>query len=118
MHRQKIGLAALVLLAIALYCRVAQPQGGEYLEGASWRVGAVLGALWLAYPQLSLLPRWLLATLLAAMVVISWRPKALLIVLPVLAALALLRPRRKWTGARSQRSEVRGQRSRGGDRAG
>lgn len=79
---------------MALYCRVAQPQGGEYAEGALWRVGAVVGALWLAHPQLLMLPKWLLATLLGTMLIVSWRPKVLLIAIPIVIAIALLRPRR------------------------
>jgi hypothetical protein len=61
---------------------------------ACLRPAIVMGLLWLALPQLSELPRWLTIAAVIAGLIVVWRPRALLLVVPVLAAMWLLRPRR------------------------
>ena len=94
MHRPTLGVITLLLFAVALYCHLFQGEAGTYVVGACVRVGAVLAALWLAHPQLKRMPRWAVITLLVSLLIISWKPKVLLVALPVLALLLLLRPRR------------------------
>lgn len=58
------------------------------------RVGLVLGAGWLAYDQLqraaAKTPPWLAGSVGLALLVLVFRPRALIYVLPVLAGLAFL----------------------------
>lgn len=83
MKRLQIGLIALVLIgsAILLWMMgyVANAMAGTV--GGLLRVGLVMGALWLALPQLSAFftktPKWLLIALLGAVVVFALQPKLL-----------------------------------------
>jgi hypothetical protein len=94
MHRPTLGAITLLLFAVAIYCRVFQPEAGAAAIGPALRVGLVLAALWFAHPQLQRMPRWMVITLVVSLFVVSWKPKVLLVALPVLALLLLLRPRR------------------------
>jgi len=94
MHRPTLGAITLLLFAAALYCRVFHPEAGAAVIGPCLRVGAVLAALWFAHPQLQRMPRWIVITLLVSLLIVSWKPKALLVALPVLLVLLVLRPRR------------------------
>jgi hypothetical protein len=80
--RHSIAAVALVsvVVAAALW---ASGQSGQ--AGAVARVGAVFGAVWLAWPSVSRTsPRtWLFVG--AAVLAVLWRPRAAWIVLPVLA---------------------------------
>ncbi len=93
MHRPTVGWIAILLFLSALLLRVWFP-GDVSLADACLRPAIVMGLLWLALPQLSELPRWLTIAVVIAGLIVMWRPKALLLVVPVLAALWLLRPRR------------------------
>ncbi len=83
MKRLQIGLIALVLLvsAAVLYSMGAVANAMAGTVGGLLRVGLVMGALWLAMPQLSAFfsktPKWLLIALLAAVVVFALQPKLL-----------------------------------------
>jgi hypothetical protein len=98
MHRPTVGIVALLLLAASLGIYVWQPDEETY---AAWmsaflRVGLVMGALWLAHPQLAKLPRWFLAAALGVVVVgllIARNARLLVIALVVLVVVARLRPR-------------------------
>jgi len=83
---------ALLVAALALWL---WPQGSaqEALLGALLRVGLVMGAWWLAYPEVEKMPPWLLAAIPLLLVVVAYRPKWFLILLPIVIALAILRPR-------------------------
>jgi hypothetical protein len=83
MKRLQIGLIALVLLisAASLYMMGAVANAMAGTVGGLLRVGLVMGALWLAMPQLSAFftktPKWLLIALVAAVVVFALQPKLL-----------------------------------------
>ena len=66
----------------------------QILAASSLRIGMVLGAIWLALPQLSQLrnrtPPWLIGTLLGGAIVIAVRPRLFVYVLPIAAVIALL----------------------------
>lgn len=83
MKRLQIGLIALVLLisAAVLYSMGAVANAMAGTVGGLLRVGLVMGALWLAMPQLSAFftktPKWLLIALVAAVAVFALQPKLL-----------------------------------------
>lgn len=74
--------------------------GDPYFGAIGVRAGLVLGALWLALPNIRRAPRWLLPAVgvLAAVVIV--RPRLILYALPVAALTAILGA----TGRRSPRS--------------
>ncbi len=92
MHRPTLGLIAALLLGLSVFVQLRCPEAG--IAGPLLRVGLVVGALWLAHPQLRLLPKWMIAVLLGTLLLVSWRPKILWFALPVLILLVILRPRR------------------------
>ncbi|MGO8690122.1 MAG: hypothetical protein ACLQLG_10845 [Thermoguttaceae bacterium] len=94
MRRHILGILAMAFLLGAAALWRWSP-GGNYLmlEGMAWRVGALLTAWWLAYPDLDRLPGWLLVVLPAAVLLVLYRPKFLWLIIPALIVLALIRPR-------------------------
>lgn len=97
MRRVILGILAVVFVAggASLYFF---DQAEETMPGASGvllRVGAVLGAFWLAYPQLSSIPWWFVQAALVAALLVAFRPKAALVVLPILAVLWIIRPKKR-----------------------
>jgi hypothetical protein len=84
---------------------------GEYQVAAPvcLRSGLVLGALALALPQvqrlLEITPPWFLASVAAGFLVIIRWPKAIGIVLPVLAAMWFLGPRAKLNAEKQKTSK-------------
>jgi hypothetical protein len=89
-----VGWIAIVLFLTALALRVWFPSDVSMAE-ACVRPAIVMGLLWLAMPQLSELPRWMVWAVVIAGLVALWRPKALLLLVPVMAVLWLLRPRNR-----------------------
>jgi ABC-type transport system involved in cytochrome bd biosynthesis fused ATPase/permease subunit len=101
MNRWLLGLVALLLLIVA-FATLVIGAGGSTTAGfgtGALRVGLVLGALWLALPQihgfLSRAPRWLIvATVIAVVVALVSPTRAVLwIVIPLIPVLWLLGPR-------------------------
>lgn len=105
MRRILIGCLSLVFLAAAVFIYLRAPAGEmllirnvpddeKFLLSVCQRVGLVLGAMWLAYEQVRQLshrsPPWLLGCIGLALLVLVVRPKAILIVAPLLAVVALL----------------------------
>ena len=88
-----MGICALVLLAIgaAAYRSFPGDPSAVGFAGGCVRIGAVLGALWLAWPQiigfLSRAPRWLLAASGIGIVVVVVKPILLVLVVPILGLL-------------------------------
>ena len=97
MHRPTLGLIAIVLLAAsaALALWPTSWDGGPALQAACLRVGIVMAALWAALPQLHRIPNWFLTLGAAMAIVVAIQPRRLVILLPLLLAIWLLRPRRK-----------------------
>ena len=71
----------------------AEPWEGEAkaMGSAFLRVGIVLGATWLALPELRKVPKWMFVSLLIAVVIVAWRPPTVVIVAPALMLLWALR---------------------------
>ncbi len=94
MRRHILGILAMgCFLGAAALWRWSPGDHYALLEGMAWRVGALLTAWWLAYPDLDRLPGWLLVVLPAAVLLVFYRPKFLLLLIPALIVLALIRPR-------------------------
>ena len=96
MHRPTLGIIALVLIVAAIALRLWPQSWGAYeaLLGACTRVGLVMGALWLAQPQVARLPSWTFDAILVTGVIVAVRPKLILIAVPLAFAIWLLRPRK------------------------
>jgi hypothetical protein len=94
MHRPSIGIFALVMLAASAAMYLAtSAESWHSLAAALFRVGLVLGAWWLAEPQLRRLPGWLLAAVGLSMVVLAIRPRYFLVALVILVVAAIVRPK-------------------------
>jgi hypothetical protein len=94
MHRPTIGLLAIVLLGTALTLAIvpSHVSAHQALLGACVKVGAVLGALWLAHPQLMRLPRWMATAAGITAVVAAVKPRILFVAVPLLLAVWSLMP--------------------------
>src|SRR5688572_19293427 len=99
MRRHLLGIVALVLITagvVGLFTGSSsvRPSGFEDAAGIGLRAGLVLGALWIAYPQLVQLakrfPKWLYAVIAMAAAVVAFGPRSLMIVIPALLLLAVL----------------------------
>ncbi len=86
-------MAALALAAAAGVLWVTSPGGGHEASSVLIRVAVVLGALWLALPELSRVPKVGLWGVLLAVVVLALQPRLFLLAIGALAAVAFLRPR-------------------------
>lgn len=97
MHRPSIGIIALTLIGLAIWCTFTPwaPSRSEAWQAAFWRMGAVMAMLWLAHPQLKRLPGWLLLPIVGSVLLAAWRPRLVLVGLIVLIAAAALKPRQR-----------------------
>jgi hypothetical protein len=102
LRRHAIGIIALVLLAGALVLMIRSDPGPMAQEGtaACLRIGILMVFVWLAYDQLSRVPRWLWFTFPPLVVMLAIRPKWAIYLVPVLFLLALLKPKAKTGGTR------------------
>ena len=96
MRRSILGILAILFLLAAAILHYSGPLDETWgmLRNSAFRIGLVLGAFWLAYPQLSRIPWWFLQVMLAAAVVVAYRPKVAFLVLPLLLVLWIVRPRK------------------------
>lgn len=95
-RRHAIGLIALVLLATGgiLHWRTNGSSGAMHdLRAACLRIGPLMAAIWLAYPQLRRVPVWLWYTLPVVVLALALRPKWLLVLVPLIAVVAIFMPR-------------------------
>ena len=96
MNRTSLGIVALVLLLIGVFVYKYAPTRADSkaFAGGCIRVGIVLGALWLALPQLlrflSKTPKWLLVASTIGIVVCAVKPLLLLVAVPMLVLLWFL----------------------------
>lgn len=88
MHRPTLGFISLALLVGGVILTLRPPNGDTYLGAVGLRSGLVLGALWLALPNLRRVPRWLLYALAVLAAVLIVRPRLFLWSLPVAAVVA------------------------------
>jgi hypothetical protein len=100
MNRTAVGLIALLLIVIGGITLVTRGAGDESttpFAAGCIRVGLVLGALWLALPQITAFfaraPRWLLVASAIGLIIGAVKPWLLLIIVPVLIALWILGPK-------------------------
>jgi hypothetical protein len=90
MHRHVIAASAVVFLSIAAATWWWHPES-QGLLAFSWRTGAILAIAWLAYDDIQRLPNWLLIATPLLLVLLAWRPRILLLLLPALIVLVVLR---------------------------
>ena len=95
MRRILLGILALLFLgaAGAIYIRGVTDEN-IFLLSVCQRVGIVLGTMWLAYEQVLKIsqrsPPWLLGCIGLCLLMIVVRPKVIVIIAPLLAAIAVL----------------------------
>ena len=97
MSRHLLGILAVLLFAAGLLLLLS-PSNTDWQQamlGSTVRIGLVLFAVWLAYPQLSRVPTWMFRAVLAASLIVAWRPKLALLAIPLLVVIWILRPRGK-----------------------
>ena len=95
-RRPLIGILSAVLLAIGVVPWVMD-FGSEAtigLSAACIRVGVLLATVYLAYPDLKNIPSWLFSLLLTALCAVMWRPKLAVVIVPIVLAMWMLRPRK------------------------
>lgn len=98
-RRHALGLIALALFIGGAIFAVgwSTPAGAKSASGSMIKIGLVLGALWLAWPQvdrfLAKTPAWLMVTSLISLVLIVIRPITALLILPCLGLLWFFGPR-------------------------
>lgn len=97
MHRHLLGVASLLLLvtgSILFFTQSTAAGTFEMFIGACIRVGFVLAAVWLAWPQLSRLFSRIspvaLGFVLLAVALLAWRPRLIVVIGPILALAGLL----------------------------
>jgi hypothetical protein len=97
MRRHAFGLIGILFLALAIVGLVYAGSGGAQRSMAAsicMRVGLVLGAIWLAYPQLKQIvervPAWMMVSVGLAVAVLVVRPRAILAIGPVLLVIFVL----------------------------
>lgn len=95
-RRLIVGILAVVLFVAGGAVWAFVPGGSDSVVTMTcWRLGAVLAVWWLAYPDLIRLPGWMVViVLLTIPMVLRW-PKILLVLLPALAIVAIIKPRRR-----------------------
>jgi len=94
-RRHAIGIIALILLlaAAALWIWPVEADWHEPLKAACSRLGPCMAVLWIAYPDVKRLPVWLVPTIPLLLAILAWKPRLLLVALPIVIALAVLRPK-------------------------
>jgi hypothetical protein len=83
-----IALASLVLAAVTIVFSSLSPY--QAAAGMALRIGIVLGVLWLAWPDLHRLPRWLWYALPIGIIFFYYARGMLTIMTPVLAGAVFL----------------------------
>ncbi len=91
MRRHLLGILAIVLLIAGPLWLWREPN--NFLAASCLRIGAVLGALWLALPQLKTMPIWLYATVVGSFILIARWPKLAWVIVPAVIAMWILKPR-------------------------
>lgn len=97
MRRHLIGILAIVLLLAAVVLSLWPPDGNGYQQflAASWRLGALLAVLWLAWPDARHTPIWVWFTIPALVAILALKPKWFLFALPIVIVLLIIRPRNR-----------------------
>ena len=96
MRRHALGIFSAVLILAGIILLANYGNAGEMGMAASvcLRAGLVVGAIWLAFPQLSQIstrfPPWLIGCCLVGIGVLVWRPQLFVVVGPLLGAIAVI----------------------------
>jgi len=96
--RTKIGVIAVACLLIAAGFYVAGSEATirvPEMQGALFKVGLVMAAIWLAYPNLKRLPAWLAVSGCVGAILIAVHRRLALFVIPLLILAWFLRPRNR-----------------------
>jgi hypothetical protein len=64
--------------------------GSEQIVSFLWRLGALTAVLWLAYPDLMRIPRWLAAAVPIVLIVLVKWPKLIFVIVPAIITLVVL----------------------------
>ena len=90
MHRPTLGVISLILIIGGGILMLRPIDGDSYLGAIGMRSGLVLGAVWLALPNIRRMPHWLLYALAVLAAVLIVRPRLVLYAFPVAAVVAIL----------------------------
>jgi hypothetical protein len=93
--RPALALIAITLLAVGGLLLILKIDVEGQIGGSCLRMGIAMGLAWLAEPQLRRLPRWLPFAVIGLALLLAVRPKLVPIGIFIVAALWLLRPRRR-----------------------
>ena len=104
--RTQFGLLSLVLLTAAGVLWLMGIETTDYAPILSplMRLGLVLGAVWIAWPQITKLPIWLATVGIVTVVAFLIFKKAALVLIPLLVLIYFLRPRPPKRQAANQES--------------
>lgn len=105
-QRHALAVIAALLLVAGLFFQYAGLSLGqaESLAGALIRVGVVLGAVWLALPELRRGGNvWVLLAVVFGSLIVAWRPRYFLFALAIAVVAYFLRPRGPRQGGRARR---------------
>ena len=93
--RSQIGIIAIVTLSASAAILLFAEDQAYYgpAQAALLRIGLVMGAVWIGYPQISKLPIWLATIGIVSVLSILLFKKAAIVVIPLLILIWLLRPR-------------------------
>ncbi len=90
MHRPTLGVISLVLIIGGAILMLRPIDGDSYLGAIGVRSGLVLGAIWVALPNIRRAPHWLLYAVAVLAAVLIVRPRLVLYALPVAAVVAIV----------------------------
>jgi hypothetical protein len=90
MHRPTLGVISLVLIIGGTILMLRPIDGDSYLGAIGLRSGLVLGAIWVALPNIRRAPHWLLYAVAVLAAVLIVRPRLVLYALPVAAVVAIV----------------------------
>jgi len=96
MRRHAVALIALVLLAIgsALWLWAPDSNGPmEMAQMACVKIGILMAIVWVAYRDVERLPRWLLVLFPLMLALAAFQPRRFVFLLPLVLALLFFRPR-------------------------
>lgn len=96
-RRPWIGAAAAILLvagALTMFFPGIAGTSNGAIAAACVRSGSVMFALWLAYPDLHRIPSWMWTGLVIAAAVFAIRPRAALVVVPMLITIWMVMPKK------------------------
>ncbi|MBP5621709.1 MAG: hypothetical protein J6X44_06820 [Thermoguttaceae bacterium] len=90
--RSKVGWIAVAMIALVVYGILRYKTTGDASFFELNRTCVIMILLWLAWPELEALPRWMLYAVPICVGVCAWRPQYLFIVVPATFIFLLLRP--------------------------